>query len=165
MAQSVLDRSDVEWTNAEEGHTRGIWTPFGRETRTLPKGWTKEPGVLPMGCDTIWDKDVPVVLRDGTTLYADIFRPETSETEKVPAILIWSPYGKSGNGLLSLNLIKFRAGIPKNATSGLENWEAPDPAKWCKLGYALVHVVARGCFDSEGSFIVNGTQVKFQSLS
>ena len=156
---SVLERDDVVWSEAGKGHVVNVWAPFGRETRLLEKGWTKEPGVRPMGCDTIWEKDMPIKVRDGTTLYADVFRPAKPENQKVPAIMIWSPFGKSGNGMLSLNMIQFRAGIPKSATSGLENWEAPDPADWCSRGYAVVHVTARGCIDSEGDFVVFGTQV------
>jgi predicted acyl esterase len=35
-------------------------------------------------------------MRDGVKLYSDIFHP--TGPVKVPAIVMWSPYGKSGNG-------------------------------------------------------------------
>lgn len=54
--------------------------------------------------------------------------------------------------------MKYRAGIPKNWTSGLENWEAPDPAEWCARGYAVVNICARGSYNSEGKHVVYGTQ-------
>lgn len=50
-------------------------------------------------------------------------------------------------------------GVPKEALSGLEKFEAPDPAEWCPRGYAVVQVDARGCYDSEGDIFVFGTQV------
>ena len=38
-----------------------------------------------------------VTLRDGTVIYADVFRP--TGDEPVPAILVWGPYGKGGGFL------------------------------------------------------------------
>ncbi|KAH7393684.1 Alpha/Beta hydrolase protein [Cadophora sp. MPI-SDFR-AT-0126] len=55
-------------------------------------------------------------------------------------------------------MFPWRVGVPYNATSGLEKWEAPDPADWCARGYVIVNVDARGSFKSEGDFFVYGTQ-------
>lgn len=55
-------------------------------------------------------------------------------------------------------MLPFRVGIPRSATSGLEKWEAPDPAEWCSRGYAVVNVDARGSFMSEGDYFIYGTQ-------
>jgi predicted acyl esterase len=41
----------------------------------------------------VFEKDVAVTLRDGVTIYVDVFRP--AGNEKVPVIVAWSPYGKS----------------------------------------------------------------------
>lgn len=49
-------------------------------------------------------------------------------------------------------------GVPKSSLSGLEKFEAPDPAEWCPRGYIVVNVDARGCFDSEGDIFIFGTQ-------
>src|SRR4051794_2673515 len=38
------------------------------------------------------ERDVPVMMRDGVTIFVDVFRPRTSSA--VPAILTLSPYGK-----------------------------------------------------------------------
>lgn len=50
-------------------------------------------------------------------------------------------------------------GVHKEALSGLEKFEAPDPAEWCPRGYAIVQVDARGCYDSQGDIFVFGCQV------
>lgn len=51
-----------------------------------------------------------------------------------------------------------RLGIHRSWTSGLEKWEAPDPAEWIQRGYAVVNTDARGTFKSEGDMPVYGTQ-------
>lgn len=48
-----------------------------------------------MPADIVFEKDVAVTLRDGVTIYVDVFRP--AGTEPVPVIMVWSPYGK-GHG-------------------------------------------------------------------
>ncbi|EMR63960.1 putative family hydrolase protein [Eutypa lata UCREL1] len=54
-----------------------------RETTTLEGG------------KVLFEKDIPIKVRDGTTLYADLYRP-TSEEVKVPAIVLFAPFGKHG---------------------------------------------------------------------
>lgn len=66
----------------------------------LEKGYKKDPECAAFVVDTIWDRDIEIPLRDGVKLRADIFRPATSESsdQKVPALIGWSPYGKTGQG-------------------------------------------------------------------
>lgn len=52
----------------------------------------------------------------------------------------------------------FRCGIPLDATSGYEKFEAPDPADWCARGYAVVNPDARGAGFSEGDIALWGDQ-------
>jgi uncharacterized protein len=70
----------------------------GPETqiKTLPAGHRRTIKSKPFTVETIWEKNVNIPLRDGTILRGDIFRPVTSDG--VPAIIPWSPYGKSGRG-------------------------------------------------------------------
>lgn len=76
-----------------------IWTPYGPPSRQiLPKRWTKDEGRKSLPVDMIWEKDVRVPLRDGVHLLADVFRPVSSDQTPVPAIMPWSPYGKTGTG-------------------------------------------------------------------
>ncbi|KAE8323137.1 Alpha/Beta hydrolase protein [Aspergillus sergii] len=128
---------------------------FKPRTEILPKGWSKE-GKRPLTCDILVEHDVGYKVRDGVTLYADVLRPPTG---RVPAIVCWSPFGKKFNGSDALNLMApYNLGLRDDALSGLEKFEAPDPAFWVEKGYAIVNVDNRGSFDSEGSCAVLGTQ-------
>ncbi|KAK2051139.1 alpha/beta-hydrolase [Colletotrichum caudatum] len=84
----------------------------------LPAGSRKTPESRPLDCDIILERDQPLTLRDGVSIRIDIYRPKTEG--KVPAILMWSPYGKSGTG-------KYRL----------------DPAEWVPKGYAIINADAR----------------------
>lgn len=121
----------------------------------LPKGYVHKRGALPLPCSILFERDVAVPLRDGTTIYVDIFRP--AEGTALPAVVAWGPYGKA-NSIIGLDDVPFRAGIPRRALSGLQTWEGPDPAYWCKHGYAVINADSRGTFSSEGDIHFWGTQ-------
>jgi putative CocE/NonD family hydrolase len=70
--------------------------------------------------------NVPVKMRDGTTLYADVCRPDTEK--KYPAILVRSPYVKN---LASPNM---------------------ETLRMARAGYALVIQDCRGTGASEGEY-------------
>lgn len=74
------------------------YAPFNPSIKELSQGHRLSPEHKAFEVDTIFEKDITLPMRDGVKLYADVFRPKTNE--KVPAILIWSPYGKTGNGKL-----------------------------------------------------------------
>lgn len=65
----------------------------------LKAGHRREEDVKAFEVDTIYEKDVEVPMRDGVILKGDIFRPANSDSVKVPAIVPWSPYGKTGRGM------------------------------------------------------------------
>jgi hypothetical protein len=100
------------------------------------------PGLLPLGCEIIWQKDVAVPLRDGTVLYTDIFLPKNTPTD-LPAIIAWSPYGKSVP-------TEPPSSVPPEWFSGWAKGEGPDAAFWCCNGYAVVNPDARGAYNSGG---------------
>ncbi|KAM0415969.1 hypothetical protein ACHAPT_013068 [Fusarium lateritium] len=131
---------------------------FNSRTEVLPAGWNGyNSRALP--CDILVEHDVGIKVRDGCTLYADIYRPPTSGTnDKVPAILAWSPFGKKCNGITVMSGLPWGMGIPNGTMSGLERFEGPDPAEYCPQGYAVVNVDARGSGHSEGSVVIMGTQ-------
>lgn len=62
----------------------------------LPAGFKRRPECRAFGVPTVYEKDIDIRMRDGIILKGDIFRPEGSVP--VPAIIPWSPYGKSGRG-------------------------------------------------------------------
>ena len=88
-------------------------------------------------------------MRDGVNLYADVFRP-ADESYKVPAIIPWSPYGKSGTGFFQLDLVPGRVGVPQSSLSGSRSSKVQIRRSGTQYGYAVVNVDARGTFMSEG---------------
>ena len=101
----------------------------------------------------ILDRNVPVTMRDGVTIYVDIFRPEGEAGERdLPVLLSWSPYGKHGKA----DNLWPPAGLEKGWISRHTAFEAPDPAYWCAHGYAVCYPDPRGAWLSEGELRHNG---------
>lgn len=91
------------------------------------------------------DYDVSVRLRDGVTIYTDVYRPAGVDGP-LPAILLWSGYGKHYRWPRPV-LARFT----DNATiSDYAPIESQDPALWCPMGYAMVVPDPRGVNASEG---------------
>lgn len=126
---------------------------FKTETLILKAGSVRREGAMPLPCDILLERDVPIRLRDGVTIYADVFRPVGDEA--YPALLAWSPYGKEIGGQM-LDDVPMRSGVPLSATSGLEKFEGPDPAYWVAHGYAIVNPDKRGAYMSEGNLLYWG---------
>jgi uncharacterized protein len=91
-------------------------------------------------------KDVAVPLRDGTTIYIDVFRPLRDFPS--PSLLAWSPYGK--HGLKNLGMMP-GADVPAGWVSKHSIWEGPDPEYWCPRGYSIISPDPRGAWSSEGT--------------
>lgn len=121
---------------------------FKPGTTTLKKETTFIEHGVPLPCDIIWERDTGVKMRDGVTIYADIFRPV--DGKELPAILSWSPYGKTIPQLAP-------PGVGPGVVSGLQKFEGPDPAYWCNHGYSVINVDSRGSFYSEGDIHYWGT--------
>jgi predicted acyl esterase len=130
----------------------GPLTAFGPATRTLEAGYQLAPQFRPLPVDIVFEKDVAVQLRDGVTIYVDVFRP--ANTTNVPVLLAWSPYGKGQGGSPSVMGIFGLVGIANSAVSGLEKFEGPDPAYWCAKGYAVCNPDIRGVVDCEGDSVL-----------
>ena len=77
--------------------------------------------------DIMVQRDVRVPMRDGITLSADVYRPRTEV--KVPAIVVRTPYGKTGDE------------IDKTARF------------FASHGYGVVYMDVRGRGDSDGEFV------------
>jgi predicted acyl esterase len=115
---------------------------FGPQTKLLKKGCVFPPASKPLPCDIDWDRDVPVQLRDGVTIYIDILRPVGRG--KVPAIVAWSPYGKT------IPQQDVQSGVDAKDVTGLSKSEGPDAGFWVSHGYAVVNPDARGAGKSQG---------------
>ncbi|TQM43852.1 CocE/NonD family hydrolase [Pseudonocardia cypriaca] len=100
------------------------------------------------------ERDVPVVLRDGVTVYVDVFRPAAA-TAPVPAILTLNPYGK--HAPKGFHLFP-GAGVADGTISRHTVWEGPDPMWWAQRGYAVVNADSRGSWMSEGDLVVLSEQ-------
>lgn len=129
-----------------------------RET-IIHKGHVKSPGKKAFPIDVVFERDTAIPMRDGVKIYADVFRPVQSETDKAPALIPWSAYGKTGTGPYQYEMMgPFSCGVPTRRASGYEKFEAPDPAEWYERGYAIINVDARGAGMSEGNISFWGIQ-------
>ncbi|MGN1032994.1 MAG: CocE/NonD family hydrolase, partial [Intestinibacter sp.] len=125
-----------------------------QEKLILKKGSIRMKGNMPLPCDILFERDVPITLRDGVTIYTDVFRPVDDEPH--PAIVALSPYGKE-IGSQWLDDVPSFIGVKKSATSGLQKFEGPDPAYWVKHGYAIINPDVRGAYNSEGIILFFGS--------
>ena len=130
----------------------GLLTGFDPSTRTLPAGYQVAPQFRPLPVDVVFEKDVPVRLRDGATVHVDVFRP--ADAAQVPVIVAWSPYGKGQGTSLSVMGVFGLVGLKNEIVSGLEKFEGPDPAYWCARGYAICNPDIRGVVDSDGDSVL-----------
>jgi predicted acyl esterase len=137
----------IEPVTARRGTLARLAWRVGRFRRPLIE-------VDPPPTDIRTEWNVPVVMRDGVTLRANVFRPATDEP--VPAIMSVHPYNKDNipaNGRNGKRLnIQYRM-LPQPHPirySGWTGWEAPDPAVWVPRGYAIVNADMRGGGKSDG---------------
>ncbi|KAM6529321.1 hypothetical protein FALCPG4_007460 [Fusarium falciforme] len=126
----------------------------GKSKQLLPKGWQATPRSRPLPSEIIYEQNEEMRHSDGDKIYYDVCRPNT--TEKVPALLALSPYGKGGHGFLNYEVLPYRIGLPEERLSRLEKFESVDPAEWVPRGYAIVNVDIRGSWDSEGDLYIEG---------
>lgn len=133
----VANQEDVDLAQSDDPMARmgqGFCPKFNQRV------YEAAPGI-------ICEQDVEVVMRDGTKIYCDIFRPANT-TETIPVIVSWSWFGKRpGDGMSEWQIM----GVPPHTVSKLAKFESPDPAYWCYQGYAVANVDVRGAGHSEGN--------------
>ncbi|MEE4545882.1 CocE/NonD family hydrolase [Streptomyces sp. V4-01] len=139
-----------------EADEKSLFSRFEPGTRVLPAGFQTRPEYSPIPVDIVFEKDVAVTLRDGTTIYVDVLRP--AGDEKVPVLVAWSPYGKSTGTDPKYTQLFGLLGIDLKLLSGLSKFEGPDPAFWCANGYAVCNPDPRGVFNSQGDSVMFGEQ-------
>ncbi|OCT15153.1 acyl esterase [Paenibacillus pectinilyticus] len=95
----------------------------------------------------IMEKDVPITMRDGITIYVNVFRPD--KPGKFPAVMSLDPYNKDGLPPYEI----FRTVWPtlgSIVTSQFTPFESPDPGFWVPNDYVMVKIATRGSSNSEG---------------
>ncbi len=95
--------------------------------------------------DVIFEQDVPIRVRDGTVLRADVYRPDGSDGETFPVLMSLSAYQKAMDRIL-----------PHEAP--FTHVERPQPDWWTSRGYTLVFVDTRGTGTSPGQADIWSTQ-------
>ena len=109
--------------------------------------YSPEDGIICM-------QDTAVKLRDGTTIYADIYMPD-EPGKKFPLLISWSPFSKRpAEGMQEWKLM----GVPPGTVSEMAKFESTDPGYWCHIGYAVANVDPRGVGNSEGNVVQYGPQ-------
>ncbi|HEY6458686.1 MAG TPA: CocE/NonD family hydrolase [Polyangiaceae bacterium] len=105
--------------------------------------------------DVRFDRDVPVRMRDGVTLRANVFRP--TGPGRFPVVMSAHPYGKDDLprrvpfGYLPVARYRFIRQPEPVTFSAYTSWEAPDPCFWVPRGYVVVNLDLRGFGTSEGT--------------
>jgi len=100
------------------------------------------------------EKDVPIAMRDGNVLRANVFRPEAEG--RFPVILAHGVYGKDihfEDGFKPQwdKLIAAYPDLVGNGSSGKYlRWETVDPERFVPDGFAVVQVDSRGTGKSPG---------------
>ncbi len=140
----------------DDGIEHGVLSPFETKEIILEKGQQIADGFKPLTSAIKMLKDIPVKMRDGVTIYTDIFLPVTEE--KVPVLIAWSPYGKSAGTAPRYKNLFNMLGMGNHWNSGLTKFEAPDPDYWCAHGYAVCNPDMRGIAHSEGDTTMIGSQ-------
>ncbi len=93
---------------------------------SLPNSLKAQASPPAVSADIIIQHDVPMKTRDGVTLYADIYRPKSSE--KFPVILMRTPYDKS------------------------VDWAVAPAFRIVPRGYVVIIQDVRGRYTSEGEW-------------
>jgi len=107
-----------------------------------PPRYRREDGPAGM----IIERDVPVPVRGGVTVYADVFRP--ADERPAPPLIAWSPYGKHAGPQLPERYPD--GGVAPGQLSPYTAFESPDPVYWTARGYAVVNADMPGTWYSGG---------------
>ena len=142
--KNSVDRGELD----ENGNPTFVVNGWGDWPELNPRTYEVAPGI-------ICDQDVAIPMRDGVITYADIYRPK-DESEKVPAVIAWSFFGK--RPCADADLYWQTKGVPYGSHSKYTKFEGPDPLYWCRKGYAIVNYDIRGIGNSEGDCYVWGSQ-------
>lgn len=130
-------------------------TLFGMARRNVARTLRAQVHITPPPTGVRFEHDVPVPVRDGTVLRANVFRPEAAG--QYPVLVCAQPYGKdslprpkrTGGYAIPLQY-RLAANDEPMTFSAWTSLEAPDPAYWVPRGYVLVNADLRGWGHSAG---------------
>ena len=99
------------------------------------------------------DWDVPITMKDGTVLRADVYRPVAEG--RYPVLLSHGAYGKwlhfeDGYETAWKKMLASHPDVGIGSTGLYQNWEVIDPEKWVPHDYVVVRVDSRGAGRSPG---------------
>ena len=99
------------------------------------------------------DWDVPITMRDGLVVRADVYRPVLEG--EYPVILTYGPYAKGlpfqdGYPSAWTRMVELHPDVAEGSTNKYQNWEVADPEKWVPDGYVCLRVDSRGAGRSPG---------------
>jgi putative CocE/NonD family hydrolase len=124
-----------------------IATFAGGAAASAEEGWT--PYTRPAQYGTVTDKDVPIVMRDGTVLRANVTRPD--RPGRYPVLVTQTPYGKDGaiivalggqtDALVQRGYVQVTVDVRGTGASG-GAWDSFGPAEQ-RDGYDVVEWAAR----------------------
>ncbi len=98
--------------------------------------------------EMIMEKDVPVPMRDGITLYVNVFRPDKPGT--FPVVMSADAYGKDTKAFFD-SVRPLWPTIGVIPASDFTPMESPDPGFWVPNEYVVIKVAVRGSSNSEGA--------------
>ena len=101
--------------------------------------------------ELVVEKDFAIRMRDGATLYADVYRPKANG--RFPAIVNISAYQKDKVWVPPADL--------EEPANPYMSWETVNPTWWVPRGYACVRVDTRGAGKSPGLSDPGGFQETF----
>lgn len=100
------------------------------------------------------DRDVPILMSDGTSLCANVFRPEAPGPW--PVVMAMGAYGKDVHFEDAYNpqwkvLKGLYPGLDQDGSTGRYlRWEVVDPERWVPDGFVVIQVDSRGTGKSPG---------------
>ena len=92
------------------------------------------------------DYDLPIAMRDGVIIRADLYRT-AHVNNPLPTLILWSPYGK--HGPVTWDMFQGTE-VDVKKLSAHTLLECPDPVVWCRHGYAILSADPRGTWGSDG---------------
>lgn len=54
-------------------HPKARWGDFGRETKVLPKDYVRRKGCLPLPCDILFERDIPIKVNAQLRFILDVY--------------------------------------------------------------------------------------------